>query len=108
LAKNLTGTNVTIASSGTISTSIIMQANRVPQAIVFPAAMTGTAVTFQASFDDVTYTPVYDEATLYSINIGTSRHVGLKRQAMEGVKYFKIVSGTAETASRTILVISGE
>ena len=108
MAKNLTGTNVTIASSGTTSTSVTMQANRVPMAIVLPAAFTGTALTFQASFDDATYNPIYDEATQYSINVGTSRHIALKRQAMEGVKYFKIVSGTAETAQRTILVISGE
>ena len=108
MAKNLTGTNVTIASSGTTSTAIQLQSNRVPMAIVLPAAFTGTAVTFQASYDDATYTQVYDEATAYSINVGVSRHIALKRQAMEGVKYFKIVSGSTETASRTILVISGE
>jgi hypothetical protein len=77
-------------------------------AIVLPAAFTGTALTFQASYDDATYNSVYDEATQYSINVGVSRHIALKRQAMEGVKYFKIVSGSTETASRTILVISGE
>lgn len=108
MAKNLTSVSVTIASSGTTSTSVQMQANRVPMAIEIPAAFTGTAISFQASFDDATYRPIYDEATAYSVGVGTSRHVALKRQAMEGVKYIKLVSTGTETAQRTINIIAGE
>lgn len=108
MAKNLNLTNVTIASSGTISTAIQLQSNRVPVAITIPAAFSGTSVTFQASFDDATYFPVYDEGTQYTVGVGTSRHIGLKRIAMDGVRYFKLVSTSSETAARTIGVISGE
>jgi hypothetical protein len=110
LAKNLNLTNVTIASSGTVSTAIQLQANRVPVAITIPAAFSGTSVTFQASFDDATYFPVYDEGTLYTVNVGTSRHIGLKRVPIDGIRYVKVIStaGGGETASRTIGVISGE
>jgi hypothetical protein len=65
-------------------------------------------MTFQASFDDATYTPVYDEGTLYTVNIGTSRQVGLKRVPMDGVRFIKLVSTSTETAGRTIGVINGE
>lgn len=108
MAKNLNLTNVTIASSGTVSTGIQLQSNRVPVAIVMPAAFSGTSVTFQASFDDAVYVPIHDEATLYTVNIGANRHVGLKRVPMDGVRFIRIVSTSTETAARTIGVISGE
>lgn len=108
MAKNLNLTDVTISSSGTVSTAIQLQSNRVPVAIQLPAAFTGTSVTFQASFDDATYFPVYDEATLYTVNVGTSRHIGLKRVPMDGVRFFKVVSTSSEASGRTIGVISGE
>ena len=108
MAKNLKIETVTIASSGTTSTTLTLQGGRVPLAIILPAAFTGTALTFKNSSDDATYVPVYDESTQYSVNCGTSRHIALKRQAVDAIKYFQIVSGSTETASRTITVISGE
>jgi len=51
---------------------------------------------------------VYNGSTQYSVNVGTSRHIALSRDAMDGVKVFQVVSGSAETAARTITVISGE
>ena len=45
MAKNLKVDTTTIASSGTTSTAIQLDGNRVPLAIVTPAAMTGTSLT---------------------------------------------------------------
>ena len=108
MAKNLRESQVTIASSGTISTTIAMENNRIPIAVVTPAALTGTALTFNASFDGVTFFPVYYESTAYSLTTTTNRFHSLNRAAFEGVKFVQIVSGTAEGASRIIRVISGE
>jgi hypothetical protein len=110
MAKNLRVSTVTIPSSGTTSSTLTLEASRVPIAIVTTSALTGTSMTFLASADGVTYSPVYNEATLYSVGVGTaaSRHVGLARQPMEGVRFFQIVSTSTETAARTFTVISGE
>lgn len=108
MAKNLRESQVTIASSGTVSTSIAMENNRIPVAIVTPAALTGTSLTFNASFDGSTFFPVYYESTAYSLTTSTSRFHSLNRVAFEGVKFIQVVSGSAEGASRIIKVISGE
>lgn len=109
MAKNLRLTDtVTIASSGTVSTSLTLENSRVPVAITTPAALTGTAFTFNASADGTTFRPLYYESTQYTVTVSTSRHVGLNRLAFEGVKHIQIVSGSTETAARTIGIISGE
>jgi hypothetical protein len=108
MAKNLRIGNVTIATSGTVSTTLSLENNRIPVAIVTPAALTGTAITFNVSDNGSTFTPLYYESTLYSLTTSTSRHHALNRVAFEGVKFLQVVSGSAEAASRTIKVISGE
>jgi hypothetical protein len=109
LAKNLRLTDtVTIASSGTTSTTLTLENNRIPLAIILPAALSGTSVKFQASNDNATFTPMYYESTEINIGVGTSRHVALNRDQFEAVKYLKLVSTSTETAARTITVISGE
>jgi len=108
MAKNLRLTDtVVIANGGTVSTTLTLE-NRIPLALVLPAALTGTAITFKASCDNSTFNPVYYESTSYSLTVSTSRHVALNRLAFEGVKYLQVVSGSAEGAARTIGVISGE
>lgn len=111
MAKNLRLTDtLTISISGTTSTTLTLEAFRVPLALLIPAAMTGTAITFLASVDNATFRPVYFESTLYSVTIPTAatRHIALDRRAFEGVRYIQLVSGTAEAAARTIGVVSGE
>jgi hypothetical protein len=87
---------------------LTLENSRIPVALTTPAALTGTAFTFNASADGTTFRPLYYESTQYTVTVSTSRHVGLNRLAFEGVKYLQVVSGSTETASRTIGVISGE
>ncbi len=109
MAKNLRLTDtVTIANGATVSSTLTMEGSRIPLAILTPAALTGTTLTFKQSSDNATFYPIYYESTSYSVTVSTSRHVALDRRAMEGVKYFQVVSGSAEGASRSIGVISGE
>lgn len=110
MAKNIQLTDtVTIASAGTVSTSIIMERNRVPLAVIVPAAFTGTTIKFQASIDQgTTFFALYNEATEYSVTVSTSRYVALNPDVFQGVACVRLVSGSSEAASRTISVISGE
>lgn len=111
MAKNLKLTDtVVIAISGTTSTTLTLEGSRVPLALLIPAVMTGTSVTFSASVDNATFRPVYYESTLYSVTVptGATRHIALDRRAFEGVRYLQVVSGSAEAAARTIGVVSGE
>lgn len=109
MAKNLRLTDtVTIANGAQESSTLSLQGGRIPLAILIPAAFTGTAVTFKGSADDVTYSQIYNEGTAYSVAVGASRYVALNRQAFEGVKHFRVVSGSAEGASRSIVVVNGD
>jgi hypothetical protein len=110
MAKNLLSASVVIASGGTVSESLALPANRIPLAIVTPSAMTGTALTFNVSFDGATFVPLLYESTVYSVTISTSasRHHALNRSAFDGVRFLQVVSGSVEGALRTIRVISGE
>ena len=110
MAKNIQLTDtVVIASSGTTSTSIIMERNRVPLAVIVPAAFTGTSIKFQASIDQgTTFFALYNEGTEYSVTVSTSRYVALNPDVFQGVACVRLVSGSSEAASRTISVVSGE
>lgn len=108
MARNLKLTDtVTIASSGTTSTGLTLQGT-VPLAVQTPAALTGTTFTFQASVDGSTWYDLYNGSTSYSVTVAASRYISLNPDVFEGVKYIRIVSGSAEGASRTIYIISGE
>ena len=109
MAKNRTSVDVVIANGATTSTAISMDGARIPLAIQLPAALTGTVITFQASVDSgVTYTALYDESTLYSLTVSTSRWVALKRSVFDAVTLVRLISGSTEGGTRTIQVISGE
>lgn len=108
MAKNLKLTDtVTIASSGTTSTSLQLQGT-IPLAIQTPAALTGTSFTFQSSNDGSAWYDLYNGSTLYSVTVGINRYIALNPDVFEAVRYVRIVSGSTEAASRTIVLISGE
>jgi hypothetical protein len=112
MAKNLRLTDtVTIALSGLTSTTLTLEGGRIPLAVLIPAAMTGTSMTFLASNDNATFRQIFLESTAYAVTIptGTIRHIALNRQAFEGVRFLQlVVNGAGEAAVRTIGVISGE
>ena len=85
-----------------------MENNRVPLAILIPAAFTGTSVKFQASTDGSNFFTVYNAGGDYEATVTTSKYVTLNKAIMDSVKYIKLVSTSTETAARTITIISGE
>jgi hypothetical protein len=109
LARNLQLTSkVTIASSGTVSSSLTLEGGRTVFALRTPTALTGTTFTFQASDDANNFYDLYNGSTQYSVTVAASRFIALNTEVMAGVRYLKVVSNSAEAASRDIIVINGE
>lgn len=100
----------TIAESASLSTAVDMRACTMAR-IIMPAAMTGTALTFQHSEDGVTYTNLYDAfGTEVTITSAASRTIVLSPGDWWLLRYLKVRSGTAgsataEAAARTIKVV---
>jgi len=76
--------------------------------IVFPAAMTGTAVTFDFSVDGTNFHDVVEtdgtEVT-YTVTAGDVVRVDPSGWAFASSGFLRIVSGTAEAADRNIQLI---
>lgn len=109
MAKSVALQNVEIAS-GQTKGGLTLDQQRTLLAVMIPAAFTGTSISFEAATDSdgSAYYPVYEGATLYSVNVGTSRYVALNTSVFTGVKLLKIVSGSAEGANRTLIAVTGE
>jgi hypothetical protein len=109
LAKNLALTDkVTIPNAGSTSGSFTFERNRIPLAILTPAALTGTEFKFEASLDGTNFFDLYNEATEYAVTVAASRYVALNPNVFQGVRYLRIVSGSTEAAARDIYIVSGE
>lgn len=93
-----------IASSGTKSGALALQGMALV-GMIFPAAFTGTAVTFEVS-DALagTYTPLYDAAnSLVSMTIAQGRAYAVDPANFQGINFLKIVSNATEGSARTII-----
>lgn len=103
---NLTQNTVTISNGTTTSNAIDLQGLCLVQ-IQTPAALTGTAITFQSSNDGVTYQPLYNDSnTQLSITVGTSRNYNIAPTDFAGCRFLKIVSNASEGSDRAITLIT--
>ena len=94
----------TIAASGSTSDAVKLSAQSAPHAILFPAAMTGTAVAVHGSFDGVTYYPIYRDGTAYTITFAASSIHQISPAILYGLSWFKLVSNGTEAAERKIVI----
>ncbi len=96
---------VTIANAGQTSGALDVREATI-LGLITPAALTGTALTFNVSMDSGTFVPLYDSTgTLVSLTVGTSRGFALDPSTFLPWRYVQVVSGTAEGAARTITLI---
>lgn len=97
------GVSATIAN-GQQESSALSLAGFTLVGIQFPAAFTGTTVTFEMS-DAVggTYVPVYNSAGLVTYTIAQGRYYAIDPKDFYGINFLKIKSGSAEGAARTLL-----
>jgi hypothetical protein len=95
---------VVIASGQTKSASVRV-GDGVPVAIITPAALTGTSLTFEAADGD-TFLPLYDAyGNVVTVQIGTSRMIAVEGINFVGAKDLKLVSSAAEGADRTFQLL---
>lgn len=101
----LAATTLTIASSGTVSGAIDTQGYTF-FALVMPAAFTGTALTFQTSHDNTTFQALYDTANnqVTLATVAASRNYDLPPE-LSAWRWWKIVSGSSEGASRSLIIV---
>ena len=101
----------TIAASGTtsgaVSTGIINSEGTQLHGLEFPAAMTGTAMTFTGSrSSDGTYVTLKEVggAATYSVTVTASSFVPLDPRVFATFPFIKLVSGSTEASERSITV----
>ena len=95
---------VTITSGQTVSDAIDTQGLDMVQ-IEMPAAFTGITMTFQSSLDNSTFNACYNTSgTALSCTVAASRNILISPQDFAGVRYIKLVSGSAEGATRSIRI----
>lgn len=71
--------------------------------VQFPATFTGTTVTFTMSDSFAgTYVPVYNSAGAISYTIAQARYYAIDPKDFHGIRFLKIVSGSAEGGARTV------
>ena len=92
-----------IANGATVSAPVYL-GDKLPVSLQMPAAFTGATVSFQGSYDGVTYQAINTGGAAYSETVAASKNVVLDPSAFLGFRYMKIVSASAEGADRTILV----
>lgn len=89
----------TIANGASLSGAINTN-GMTPTRLQLPASLEGTALTFQVSIDGVTYTDLYDELGVeVNYPCASSHTVNLPAGMWKLVRYFKIRTGTAASAS---------
>ena len=97
---------VTIPSSGTLSDAFDTGGGKI-SAIIRPATIDGTNLSFQASeTSDGTYNDVENAfGNVMTIAKGSSPVIQLSPDDFRGFRYFKLKSDTTETAAREFKII---
>jgi hypothetical protein len=74
--------------------------------VFLPAAFTGTALTFEASYDGTNFFPVYNttSGTALSYTVAQGHYCAIDPKDFYGINYLQIKSGSAEAAARTLQV----
>ena len=96
-----------IPISGTDSNTMSVPVGFALTGIITPAALTGTSISLKGNADPqgAAVLPVYNEATLYSVNVGTNRVISLNPAVTRNLSIVAIVSASAEAAARNITLI---
>ena len=95
---------VTIAASGTTSTAVKIPNDSAVLSIQTPAALTGTTLTVQGTQNGSDYGDVYLDGVILTISVTTSKVYQISPRATLGLASIRLVSGSTESAARTILV----
>lgn len=97
---------VTIANGATVSDAIDLQGHTVC-GIIMPSAFTGASLAPSACQTvNGTYVPMYKDGSTISLTVSASKYVILQPADYAGIAYLKLTSGSAEAATRSLIVVS--
>ncbi len=86
------------------STSDLKDVRGTLAGLIFPSAMTSTALTFEVSVDGVTFVGlVNDDGTAYSVTVTASKYTALNYLKFLGARHIRLKTGSTELAARTII-----
>ena len=103
--KNPTSQSVVLSSGQTVSAEFETR-GEVICGILFPAALTGTQITFQAVIDGSDYDIYGEDGTQSPITFTASAFVPLFTDSWFGVNKLKIKSNATELANRTFKILT--
>lgn len=92
-----------IASGGTKSGGLDIGSG-IPTSVKMPGTITGTAVSFEKSYDGNDWGAILDPVTgaNYSVPVAAGKWTPLNPQYFWGTRYVKIVSNATEGGARTV------
>jgi formylmethanofuran:tetrahydromethanopterin formyltransferase len=97
---------VTIANGATTSDAINMNGFDLVS-LVLPAALTSTAMSFQASIDGTNFFTLYNTGgAALTVTVGASRIVLFVPGDLGAFPFLKLVAGSTEAGTRSITAIS--
>lgn len=97
---------LTIANGAQTSNSTRTGFKATPVGVIFPAAMTGTGITFEMTDDGTNWYPVVGtDGNAVSITKANSSYRALKKEDLMGVQEVRVKSSGAEGADRIIKLI---
>lgn len=104
----IVATSTATITSGSASSSAVDLRGTELQAIVTPAALTGTTLTLYASIDDSTYNVLTNmQGTTVSAVVAASKHILVDPTVnWRGVRWLKLISSSTEAAARSITLVS--
>lgn len=99
--------DVTIAINTTTS-DLLALGGTVATGLILTGAITGTELSFTASFDGITFYTLKDEAgNAITLPItGSSGYYNLNEEQFVHCSFIKVVSNASEAAARTITIIA--
>lgn len=106
LGTRFLSVQLTIANGAQTSNSSRTGFKSTPVAVIFPAAMTGTGITFEATDDGTNWYPVYGtDGNAVSITKVNGSYRALKKEDLMGVQEVRIKSSGNEGADRVFKLI---
>ena len=100
-------TAFSIPSGQSTSVGVDLQGEGLHQ-VLFPAALTGTTISFQISYDaGVTYLPIKQvNGTLYTVTFSASSAIQIPAGTLPSLGLIQIVSSDSEAATRAITLVT--
>lgn len=102
---SITSATFTIASGATTSQAIDLQGHGLVS-LQMPSALTSIAMTFQGSHDNSNFFDLHNtDGTKLTVTVGTSRIILFYPTDFIGIPYLKLVAGSTEGGTRSILAV---